>query len=80
MDKFIAILICWPLAVLMLKYRRAIRDFTGEIGFAEKFLGSGGTNTLIVLLAIAVFIGSIMYALGTLQAILQAFLGPFFAK
>ena len=80
MDRFLAAIIGLPLALIMLRYRRQIKDFTGDIGFAERYLGSGGTNTLIVLIAILVFVLSSMYALGTLQAILQSVLGGFFGK
>lgn len=80
MDRFLAAIIGLPLALIMLKYRRQIKDFTGDIGFAEHYLGSGGTNTLIVLIAILVFVLSTMYALGTLQAIIQGVLGGFFGK
>lgn len=78
MDRIFAIIIGWPVAYLILRYKRPIKEFTGDIGFAEKILGVGGTNTLIVLIGVAVFIGSLMYALGTLQAIFGALLGPFF--
>lgn len=78
MDKVLAILIGWPIAVLILKYRRPIKEFVGNVGFAERFLGSGGTNTLIVIIGIVVFVGSLMYATGTLQTILQSIIGPFF--
>lgn len=80
MDRFLAAIIGLPLALIMLKYRRQIKDFTGDIAFAERYLGSGGTNTLIVLIAILVFVLSTMYALGTLQAIIQGVLGGFFGK
>ena len=64
--------------VLILKYRRPIKEFTGDIEFAERYLGSGGTNTLIVLIGLACFILSLMWSLGTLQGILDATLGTFF--
>jgi hypothetical protein len=46
MDRILVILIGWPVAFLILKYRRPIKEFIGNVGFAEKFLGMGGTNTL----------------------------------
>ena len=76
MDRILAIIIGWPLAFLIFKYRRPIKEFTGDIGFAEKIFGMGGTNTFIVILGILLLIGSLMYALGTLQSIIRAFLGP----
>lgn len=80
MYNFIVILIFWPLSFLILRYRRQIKEFTGNIDFAEKYLGSGGTNTLIVLLGILVFVGSLMYVTGTLQSIMQSIMGPFFGN
>ena len=62
----------------MLRYRVQIKQFTGEIAFAEKHLGSGGTNTLIVIIAVVIFTGTLMYSLGTLQAIMDKLLGGFF--
>lgn len=78
MDRFFAILIGFPLAILILKYRRPIKEFTGDIGFAEKIFGMGGTNTFIIIFAILLFIGSLMYALGTFQGLLQGTLGKLF--
>lgn len=77
MDKVLAILIGWPLAFLFLKYRRPIKEFTGDFAWAEKYLGMGGTNTFIVLFGVLIFILSLMYALGTLEALLQATFGRF---
>ena len=72
------VIICWPIAYLMLKYRRAVKEFTGDIGFAERIFGMGGTNTFIIIFALVVFILSLMYALGTLQSVFSSLLGPFF--
>jgi len=71
------ILLGWPLAFLVLRYRRQVKEFTGDFAFAEKYLGMGGTNTFIVLFGIVIFVGCLMYALGTLQGVLQATLGRF---
>jgi len=78
MNKYLVILIFWSLAFVILRFRRKIKEFTGDIAFAEKYLGSGGTNTLIVIIGVLVFILSLMYAVGTLQGITNALLGPFF--
>lgn len=78
MDKWLVVIISWPIAYLMLKYRRAVKEFTGDIGFAEKVFGMGGTNTFIIIFAMLVFILSLMYALGTIQTVFQTVLGPFF--
>lgn len=78
MDRFLVILIGWPLAFLILKYRRPIKEFIGDVGFAERFLGAGGTNTLVVILGFLVFVLSLMYALGTIQAFVRNTFGMFF--
>lgn len=66
------------ISVLMLKYRAYVRDFTGEIGFAERYLGPGGTNILLIFISILVFILSLMYAFGTLQSMIVNLSGRFF--
>ena len=78
MPGWLTILIFWPIAIVIFMYRRKIKEFIGEIGFAERFLGSGGTNTFIVLIGVLVWVLSLMYATGTLQSILDSILGPFF--
>lgn len=78
MDRWIALLIGCPLGFVIMYFRRPIKEFIGEVGFAEQYLGMGGTNTLVVIIGILVFIGSLMYALGTFQEILQGTLGRFF--
>jgi amino acid permease len=59
-------------------YRGQIKDFVGDIGFAEKYLGPGGTHTFIIIFAFLCFFLSLMYYLGTLQSLLQSTLGRFF--
>lgn len=51
----------------ILVFRGRIKDMTGSIGFAERYLGPGGTWTFFILLGIALFIGGLMWATGTLQ-------------
>lgn len=76
--KFLIVLMGFAVMVLMIKYRYPIRNFTGEFSVAEKYLGSGGTVNLIVLIALFTFIGSLMYGLGTLQGLINATFGKFF--
>ncbi len=52
---------------LILRFRGPLKMFTGNFSWAEKYLGSGGTNTFFVLMSLGVFILSLMYALGTLD-------------
>lgn len=80
MDRFFAIILGLPTAIIILKYRRQIKEFIGDVGFAEKFLGIGGTNTLVILIALAVFIGSLMYGMGTFQELLGDRVGALFGK
>ncbi|MBI2634915.1 hypothetical protein HYW82_04600 [Candidatus Peregrinibacteria bacterium] len=78
MDRFLAVIIGWPAAFLIIKYRLDIKHIIGEVGFAEKILGPGGTFTLIVIVAVLIFVGTLMYALGTLQGLIQVIFGRFF--
>lgn len=78
MDRFLVFIIGVPLAFVILYFRRRIRDFVGDVWFAEKFLGAGGTNTFIVIVGILVFVASVMYGLGTLQELLQSTVGKLF--
>ncbi len=78
MDKILAILIGWPVAILILKYRRQVKEFIGNVDFAEKYLGSGGTNTLVVIISLLIFIFTLMYAVGTFEGFLKSTTGRFF--
>jgi hypothetical protein len=64
--------------ILILKFRSPIKDFVGDIGFAEKYLGPGGTHTFIIIFAFLCFILPLMWALGTIQAIFYSTFGRFF--
>jgi hypothetical protein len=78
MDRFLVAIIGIPLSFVIVYYRMQIKHFIGDVGFAEKIFGGGGTYTLILIIALLTFFGSLMYALGTLQTLLSKFLGPFF--
>jgi hypothetical protein len=80
MKKFFVLIIGWGIAFLILKYRRPIKEFVGNIGFAEKVFGMGGTNTFIVILGVLVFLGTLMYVTGTLQSMVGDILGPLFGR
>lgn len=56
------------IGLLILIFRPKIKDFTGDIGFAEKWLGSGGTWTFFIILGGGIFILSLMWATGSLQS------------
>lgn len=78
MNRYLVLILGITIAILLLKYRLQIKHYVGDVGWAEKIFGSGGTHTLIVVLAIVSFFGSLMYFLGTFQAIVHDYLGPFF--
>jgi len=59
--------LCLVGGILLLKYTEPIKRLTGDIGFAEKYLGSGGTYTLIKLIALGIIIFGFVYASGQLD-------------
>ncbi len=77
MDKVLFALIGFPLSFLIIIYRAKLKNFTGDIDFAEKYLGSGGTYSLFVLVGIGLFFVTLMYITGTVQSVLSGLFGPF---
>lgn len=67
-----------PLGLLMVIYRERVKRFTGDFAFAEQWFGQGGTYTALIVVGILITIGSLMYMLGTLQALFATLFGPFF--
>lgn len=80
MDRILAGLIGIPLGILFMVYRYHLKQFTGDIAFAEQYLGNGGTYNLFILIGLAISIFSLMYAFGTLQDFVTGTFGVFFAK
>ena len=78
MNKFLIAIIGFPLSFIIIYFRAKIKDFTGDIGFAEQYLGSGGTYTMIFLIGVLTFILTLMYVMGTLQGFLGATVGKIF--
>lgn len=78
MKKIIVALMGFPVAFLIIYFRAKIKDFTGDMDFAERYLGSGGTYTFIVLLGIGTFIVTLMYVTGSLQEIVENTVGKIF--
>lgn len=68
----------FPLGLVIVVYRERVKRFTGDFQFAEKWFGPGGTYTAILIFGLVISIGSLMYALGTLQALFATIFGPFF--
>ena len=77
MNKLIIFLIGFPIALLMIIYRYKIINFTGKFEWAESKLGSGGSYTLVVVMAMVIWIGCMMYALGSFDQVF-GFLANFF--
>ncbi|EKE12927.1 MAG: hypothetical protein ACD_13C00118G0001 [uncultured bacterium] len=63
---------------ILLVFRDKVKNFTGNIGFAERYLGVGGTWTFYILLGIAFIIFGLMWGAGTFQSFFEEFLGDFF--
>jgi len=78
MNRYIVLILGIVIAISLLKYRIHVKHFIGDVAFAEKIFGSGGTYTLIIVLAFLSFFGSLMCFFGTFQAILGEYLGPLF--
>lgn len=78
MDRILVFIFGIPLAVLVMIYRYQLKQFTGDIDWAEKHLGSGGTYNLFILLGLIIGVLSVMYAFGTLQEIWTGTFGRFF--
>jgi hypothetical protein len=74
MDKLIVFIIGFPIALLMIIYRQRVVMFTGKWPWFEDKLGSGGTYTAVILVAMGIWIGCMMYALGSFDQ-LFGFLG-----
>lgn len=66
------------LSLLLLIYRVRVREFIGQIAFAERIFGPGGTYTFLLLLAIFLFFFSLGVMTGTFPMIFDIAFGNFF--
>jgi hypothetical protein len=66
------------LGFLMLVFRPQIKRFIGNVGFAERYLGPGGTWTFLLILGVGFFIIGLMWSTGTLQNFFWGRLGGIF--
>jgi hypothetical protein len=73
---FIIGLIVVVFGVLMLKYTFNLTNFTGNVGFAEKYLGAGGTYSLYKILGIVLCLGGIMAMFGLFEPVARWALSP----
>ena len=65
------------LSYVIIRYRKQVVDFTGKFAWAERYLGMGGTYNALVLLAIGLFLFSILYMTGNMDFVFGG-LGRFF--
>lgn len=77
--RFLVGIIGFPLGLVIVVYRERVKRFTGDMAFAEKWFGPGGTYTGILIFGLIVSLGSLMYALGTLQSLMGTMFSPFFS-
>ncbi|MDX9970914.1 MAG: hypothetical protein RBS56_03330 [Candidatus Gracilibacteria bacterium] len=73
MLKFIVLILGTAVSLAILKFRLEVKNMLGDIAFAEKYFGTGGTHFLVIIIGIVIFVFSLMYATGTLQSL---FKGP----
>lgn len=71
-------LIGMPLGFVILYFRVGIKDFMGNVSWAEKYLGQGGTWTAIVFLGLGTSVFSFLWMLGVFQAWFIDTFGVFF--
>ena len=67
-----------PLGFLILRYRDKVKDFVGDIGWAERYLGSGGTWTALILIGVLRIVLSFMFMVGSFQGLFWKYFGGFF--
>lgn len=58
----------------LLIYTEKVKSFIGEVAFAEKYLGSGGTYTFLKLLGLFLLFASIIYITGTYDRFIPEFI------
>jgi hypothetical protein len=68
------------LSILLIIYRVPVKHFMGNIGWAERYFGPGGTFTALLLVGVFGFIVSLMIMTGTLDFILGAFVNTLFGS
>ena len=66
------------LSIFFIIYRERVYRFTGTIGWAERYLGSGGTFTAFLLMGIFGFFISLMIMTGTFDFLLGGIGSKFF--
>ncbi len=69
-------IIVTALGVVTLKYNYQLVNFTGNVDFAQRYLGGGGTYGFYKLLSITLVIGGLTYATGLGDPVLRWLLAP----
>ena len=64
------------IGVVTLKYNYQIANFTGDIGFVERYLGAGSTYGFLKFLSVLLIIGGFLYMTGLANPILDWLLSP----
>jgi hypothetical protein len=62
--------------VLALKFNFQLVNITGNVGFAEKYLGAGGTYSLYKIGGVVLVIGGLLYMTGLGSPVLTFILSP----
>lgn len=68
------------LSILLIIFRVRVKHFMGDIGWAERYFGPGGTFTALLLVGVFGFFISLMIMTGTLDLILSGFANRFFGS
>jgi len=80
MNRYVVLFGGITFAIVLIKYRIPIKHTLGDVAWADKIFGSGGTYGLLALVAFLSFFGSLMYFFGTFQTIVKDYLGPLFGR
>lgn len=75
---FIYFLAMEAIGLLLIVYRERVQRISGSIGFAEKYLGAGGTYNFILLIGVGFIVFGVLYITGSLDAAIQSTVGRFF--
>lgn len=68
------------LSLLLLIYRVPVKHFIGNIGWAERYFGPGGTYTALLLVGLGGFFISLIVMTGTLDWLLGSFTKTLFGS
>lgn len=63
----------------IVKHREVIIEITGKFGWAERYLGMGGSYTVVVLFAVFLFFFSLLYITG-FSDIMFSWMKPYVGK